>query len=88
MRPTWSAKRRLRTALRCRVGRVQAVKERRNTNPSAGAELAVFEYGRLPGSGVPSLLLVHEYQMTTGSIFRSSPSWPKPTTSSPTTPVS
>ncbi len=34
---------------------------RRRTVTSAGAELAVFEYGREPGPGVPTLVLVHGY---------------------------
>jgi pimeloyl-ACP methyl ester carboxylesterase len=35
--------------------------ERRRSVPARGAELAVFEYGRQPGPGVPTLLLVHGY---------------------------
>ncbi len=41
---------------------MQAGKECRSTVRSAGAELAVFEYGPPPGNGVPSLLLVHGYR--------------------------
>ncbi|MDQ0617079.1 alpha/beta fold hydrolase [Arthrobacter globiformis] len=40
---------------------MQARKERRSTVLSAGAELAVFEYGPPPAHGVPTLLLVHGY---------------------------
>jgi pimeloyl-ACP methyl ester carboxylesterase len=35
--------------------------ERRRTVQSAGAELAVFEYGPPPARGVPTLVLVHGY---------------------------
>lgn len=35
--------------------------ERRRSVAARGAELAVFEYGRQPGPGVPTLLLVHGY---------------------------
>lgn len=35
--------------------------ERRRTVSARGAMLAVFEYGRQPGPGVPTLLLVHGY---------------------------
>jgi pimeloyl-ACP methyl ester carboxylesterase len=35
--------------------------ERRRTVTARGATLAVFEYGRQPGPGVPTLLLVHGY---------------------------
>ncbi|MCU1574016.1 MAG: Pimeloyl-ACP methyl ester carboxylesterase [Micrococcaceae bacterium] len=35
--------------------------ERRRTVASGGAELAVFEYGRIPGPRVPTLVLVHGY---------------------------
>ncbi|MCX6500440.1 MAG: alpha/beta fold hydrolase [Arthrobacter sp.] len=35
--------------------------ERRRTVTARGAALAVFEYGRQPGPGVPTLLLVHGY---------------------------
>jgi pimeloyl-ACP methyl ester carboxylesterase len=40
---------------------MQGWKERRRTVLSAGAELAVFEYGPHPAAGVPTLLLVHGY---------------------------
>ncbi|RAM37490.1 alpha/beta fold hydrolase [Arthrobacter globiformis] len=40
---------------------MQAREERRSTVLSAGAELAVFEYGPPPASGAPTLLLVHGY---------------------------
>ncbi|MHA7264376.1 alpha/beta fold hydrolase [Arthrobacter sp. TMN-37] len=34
---------------------------RRRTVAAGGAELAVFEYGREPGPGVPTLVLIHGY---------------------------
>ncbi len=39
----------------------EPLNERRRTVAARGADLAVFEYGREPGPGVPSLLLVHGY---------------------------
>lgn len=40
---------------------METLKERRRTVAVRGAELAVFEFGRKPGPGVPTLLLVHGY---------------------------
>jgi pimeloyl-ACP methyl ester carboxylesterase len=40
---------------------METLKERRRTVASSGARLAVFEYGREPGPGVPTLVLVHGY---------------------------
>lgn len=43
------------------TGSAAALNERRRDIRTDGARLAVFEYGRQPGPGVPSLLLIHGY---------------------------
>ncbi|MET3811682.1 alpha/beta fold hydrolase [Arthrobacter sp. UYEF3] len=40
---------------------MDTLRERRRSVPVRGATLAVFEFGRQPGPGVPTLLLVHGY---------------------------
>lgn len=40
---------------------MDTLQERRRTVTTAGAELAVYEYGPEPGPDVPTLLLVHGY---------------------------